>query len=140
MQLTLWYLRNWTGIGFYFVKLVIMDLDCDSLSNCFIIERRQDCSSREILPLVPTRSLLIIFVTQIFSFAHTIFFSHPKFLIQQIFLSGRHTAVSGESFNCESLQPVLVLSNNFSIMCNFSVQLFHILPVNQLIRNCFVHV
>ena len=96
-----------------------------------------DCSSREILPLVHTRSLLIIFVTQIFSCAHTIFFSHPKFLIQQIFLSGRHTAVSGESFNCESSQPVIVLSNSFSIMCNFSVQLFHILPVNQLIRNCF---
>ena len=34
---TLWYLLNW--IDFYFAKLAIMDLDCDSLSNCFIIER-----------------------------------------------------------------------------------------------------
>lgn len=36
-----------------FAKLDIAYLDCDSLSNCFIIERRQDRSSREILRPVP---------------------------------------------------------------------------------------
>ena len=33
--------------------------------------------------------------------------------------------VRRESFNCEPSPPVIVLSNNFPIICNFSVQLFH---------------
>ena len=111
------------GFGFWFLVQLLHYWEMTGLQQHRNLEARSCAGS----PAILGHSWL--FSWRKYFAVHTQYFlTIQKFCSSKYFCPGgaHSTAVSRESFNCESSQPVIVLSNSFSIMCNFSVQLFHI--------------